>query len=71
MQRGTQYIQNLEKLGNLANHKLELKKCIPEMVTTFLVLFNMGNYKKAPFTKGHQGVFNYSIDFYMICTKLC
>ena len=23
--------------------------CIPEMVTTFLVLFNMGNYKKTPF----------------------
>ena len=41
------------------------------MITTFLVLFNMGNYKKHRFTKDHQGAFNYSIDFYIICTKPC
>ena len=42
-------------VAKLANRKLELKNCIPEMVTTFLVLFNTASYKKAPFYKRSAG----------------
>ena len=62
---------NASSTSNLANPKLELKKCIPEIVTTFLVLLNLVTAKKHNFTKDQLGDFNYSINFYMICTKLC